>query len=1467
MKLAKICLAAAILGTSLTSMATSFTVTSGGDAAILSGNTPCTSAAASCTLRAAIEEGNRHSGPHTITFSPTVVMVTLATQLQTMTAPFIITGNPVTRTILNGNHYWCLQFTDAASVLNPAGANGSTVANMVIQNCNSDGISANGHGYVFTNNYIGTDITGASAAPNTGHGISISASHVYPDTSSNFLLNLYNSFPIQPIDSSNITTFSSNLVTALATLTQPVMITNNVISGNTINGIEIYSQNLAAVIVSGNRIGTDTAGNSAIPNGSNGIRLIGSTFGNLIGPDNVISGNTANGIDIEAGTVFLPNFIMGNRIGLGMQASADIGNGASGIFVNTKPDSSPTNFNPSMLAAMIGPGNVISDNKGVNNNGFLDDVNGTNAGIIITGQSSKVKVIGNTIGMGEFPKGTASQSMSYGNAGDGIIITTGGNTIGGSASTDANIITGNARHGIVVKLGSTTGNQILGNYIGVHPSFGGNLTLGNGGDGIHSDNAASSTIGGIGATDRNIIAGNGRNGIALRGGGNTSGWANLFQRNQIYSNAKKVAGIGIDLDHTANAADDPTHTEYPANYANGDQTAPVICTGPGNSGACSGSTAPAGTASATTVSWTLATHGPATFRVEFFSVNAASVNAATNMVFLGEQTVTTDAASVLTGAGCSNGRCTTGIGVDTRGAGIVMTVTDVTQILATPGAGWMSMLQCFLLSPCNVNNTSEFSNVAMIALPSNSPPVFAFVPAQNATFGAAVNLGLSPYVSKTDGDAILGYAIAGGALPNGLLLNAASGVISGTPTAAGSFSASITASDKDGASNAATVQFTVAKGVQTITFGVAPTLVYGGAAANASASATSGLPVTLVSNTPAVCTVAGMGVTPVTAGICILAADQPGDSNYAPAVQATQMFNIAKAKQTITFGAAPIMKVGGAAGTVTATSTSGLPVTFSSNTTAVCLVSGNAATAVASGSCTIAADQFGDTNYSAATQVTQTFNIAQNAVRHALFVNASSSANKTSLLRIINLDTQAGAVTATAYDEAGNLVGNGGASLGPIAPQQMLTFTSPQLEAAIGYTPSSSTAKYRIVLSTGLPSFEVINFIKDVATGNLTLGQAQTADRAATAALTSTRNALFVNPSTSLNKTSVVRLINLGSQSGAVTALAYNESGNQVGISSLGAAMGTLGPRQMMTFTSAQIETLIGYKPSAPTAKYRIVFTANLPSFEVINFVKDIATGNLTLGQSQIDNRAASASSTSTRNALFVSASSSATKTSVIRLINLNNQSGAVTATAYTEAGSAVGAANATMGTLFPNQILTFTSAQLEAAIGYVPSSTTAKYRIVFNATLPSFEVINFIKDNASGNLTLGQAQIDDRGISIVSNSTRNALFINASSSSNKTSVLRVINLGGQGGNLSASAYDEAGNPVGAGNAPLGAIAARQMLTFTSAQLEAAIGYAPGSGSAKYRVVLSANLPSFEVINFIKDVATGNLILGQEQID
>ncbi len=160
---------------------------------------------------------------------------------------------------------------------------------------------------------------------------------------------------------------------------------------------------------------------------------------------------------------------------------------------------------------------------------------------------------------------------------------------------------------------------------------------------------------------------------------------------------------------------------------------------------------------------------------------------------------------------------------------------------------------------------------------------------------------------------------------------------------------------------------------QTITFTSAPALILG-ASATVSANASSGLPIEFSSDTPAICSIDATSgvVTAMTAGTCVIAANQSGNSTYAPAVEVTQAIDVVFDKnQTINFTAAPTLTFLGTA-TVSATATSGLPVIFGSATPSVCTVNNSSGlvTNLSAGTCTIVANQPGDANYYAAPALT-----------------------------------------------------------------------------------------------------------------------------------------------------------------------------------------------------------------------------------------------------------------------------------------------------------------------------------------------------------------------------------------------------------------------------------------------------------------------------------------------------------------
>ncbi|KRA73095.1 hypothetical protein ASD78_16040 [Lysobacter sp. Root667] len=295
------------------------------------------------------------------------------------------------------------------------------------------------------------------------------------------------------------------------------------------------------------------------------------------------------------------------------------------------------------------------------------------------------------------------------------------------------------------------------------------------------------------------------------------------------------------------------------------------------------------------------------------------------------------------------------------------------------GANWsVSVLAPPAGQLCSVTPNSgnaigaDLNNVALSCVtvtttiaPTTLPnPVYNTAYSQTLTASSA-NGGTAPYT----------FALSAGALPPGLSLSAA-GVLSGTPTAAGTFNFTVQATSSNGFSGTRAYSVTVAKIAQAIAAfaanPAAPTYAPGGTFTVSASGGGSGNPVVFASTTPAVCTVAGSTVTMQGAGSCALTANQAGNANYDPAPQALLNVSISAAAQTISnFAANPAAPVYAPGGTFTVSATAGpstSPVVFASTTPAVCTVAGNTVTMQGAGSCALTADQAGDTNYSAAPQ-------------------------------------------------------------------------------------------------------------------------------------------------------------------------------------------------------------------------------------------------------------------------------------------------------------------------------------------------------------------------------------------------------------------------------------------------------------------------------------------------------------------
>ncbi|GEM_PF-1892403 len=162
---------------------------------------------------------------------------------------------------------------------------------------------------------------------------------------------------------------------------------------------------------------------------------------------------------------------------------------------------------------------------------------------------------------------------------------------------------------------------------------------------------------------------------------------------------------------------------------------------------------------------------------------------------------------------------------------------------------------------------------------------------------------------------------------------------------------------------------------QAITFPEIMSKTFGQAAFTLNATASSNLDVdyTVVSGP---ISISGSTVIITGAGTATIAANQSGNASFNPAAEVRRTFSIAKGSQTISFSAISDKTFGDDEFDITATTSTGLTVSFSV-LTGPASVNGNTVQLTGAGTVEIAADQSGNANYNAAPRVTRSFDVAK----------------------------------------------------------------------------------------------------------------------------------------------------------------------------------------------------------------------------------------------------------------------------------------------------------------------------------------------------------------------------------------------------------------------------------------------------------------------------------------------------------
>jgi titin len=266
----------------------------------------------------------------------------------------------------------------------------------------------------------------------------------------------------------------------------------NVISGNTYNGVVIAFSGTSNNVVEGNFIGTN-AGGGALPNGADGVDIIGGATSNEIGGTtpgtrNVISGNAFDGVALES-TGTTNNAVQGNDIGTDPSGEHAEGNGRNGVTIDAGAS-----------ANVVGGGDGSARNVIAANACFGVWITGAGtAGNIVDYDSIGTDALGSTP-LGNHADGARVDAGATGSfidfdviedsGGNGVVIS-GAGTTGNQAAYD--LIASNAGDGVLVA--SASGNLIGGCTVDANAAWGilidgctavvnGNTTSGNGLGGI-----------------------------------------------------------------------------------------------------------------------------------------------------------------------------------------------------------------------------------------------------------------------------------------------------------------------------------------------------------------------------------------------------------------------------------------------------------------------------------------------------------------------------------------------------------------------------------------------------------------------------------------------------------------------------------------------------------------------------------------------------------------------------------------------------------------------------------------------------------------------------------------------------------------------------------------------------------------------------------------------------------------------
>src|SRR3984957_17561381 len=497
------------------------------------------------SLRAALLTANASpAGESTVIDFCVNGTITLASGLPTIARNVTIDATSAPAYVAGGPPVVELDFNGHPGLIFGIGSEGSHLLGVAVDDASGNGVTLDDNSVTLNDNYIGLNLAGAKAG-NGANGVLVWSESNGDRIGEN------------PSDAPGVVA--------------------NVISGNRLNGIELADSSSNVLV--DNRIGTNRAGTSAIPNGGDGLYIDHGSRGNEIGGTayvntvtgqvnnptgnkgtvppvfvvpplgNLISGNGGNGVLIDADS--RGNVLNGNFIGTTASGNSALGNGGNGVWIAGAPGNSLVGCkfvnNPFVYYNVIS-GNrrnglrvTNSDNVTVQGNFFGIGANNTTIvknrldGILVDGTSVNTQV-GGVIPLGNVSAGNGLNGIAVLGKSRGFVTfnTFGGllafkgaapnglnglliTSTGGDNLVRTNVFSGNKNNGIELA-GNASGVTVDPDIVGLNTK--GNAVLPNGGDGLLIDGTAHGNV--IGGTlhsviPQNTFSGNKGYGVVIKG--------------------------------------------------------------------------------------------------------------------------------------------------------------------------------------------------------------------------------------------------------------------------------------------------------------------------------------------------------------------------------------------------------------------------------------------------------------------------------------------------------------------------------------------------------------------------------------------------------------------------------------------------------------------------------------------------------------------------------------------------------------------------------------------------------------------------------------------------------------------------------------------------------------------------------------------------------------------------------------